>query len=190
MTGATFLQYVTRWQKGNVIYYVLAEAPVVVGVPQAFQYYAGAVQSIDLCSVSACEPHVTTYPDAPAFDATATQTGGFSVAGGTVDPGTGTITIPVPVADVGSPTQTSLLEEVGSYTFGSAHRQSTITNANAEFDQLPLEVDGACCFNFQPQAASVVPEAPWLPALLGIGGATMVSAGLLRRRRRTRLLAS
>lgn len=189
VTGAQFLQYVTRWQQGNVIYYALAEAPVVAGVPQAFQYYAGAVQSIDLCSVSACEPHVTTYPDAPAFDGTATQTGGFTVSGATADTGTGTITIPVPVGDVGTPTQTSLLEEVGSYAFGAAHLQSSITNASAQLDQLPLEVDGVCCFNFQGQPASVVPEVPWTPVLLGIGGAAIASAGLLRRRRRPGLLA-
>jgi LPXTG-motif cell wall-anchored protein len=93
----------------------------------------------------------------------------------------------VPTADVGSPTQSSLLEEVGSYSFGSAHPQSGVTNTMAEVDQLPLEVDGVCCFNFQGQSAAIVPEAPWTPALLGIGAA-LVAAGLFRRRRRRALL--
>ncbi len=190
VTGTAFLQYVTRWQQGNIIYYAIAEAPVIAGQPQAFQFYAGAAQSIDLCSVSACDPHVLYYPDAPAFDATATQTGGFTVSGGQVNTTTGTITIPVPTADIGSPTQTSLLEEVGSYAFGSAHTQSGVTNNMAELDELPLEVDGVCCFNFQPQPAAVVPELPWVPALLGIAGAVLVGAGVLRRRRRPALLAS
>ena len=48
---------------------------------------------------------------------------------------------------VGTPTTTSLLEEVGSYAFGAARPQVAITNAQAEIEELPLEVDGICCFN-------------------------------------------
>ena len=50
-------------------------------------------------------------------------------------------------ADVGAPSSSSLLEEVGSYGFGSAHQQGVLTNAQAEADDVPLEIDGICCFN-------------------------------------------
>ena len=183
--GTAFLQYVTRWQMGNVIYYAMAEAPVVGGTPQAFQFYAGAAQSIDLCSVSACDPHVITYPDAPAFNGSGTQTGGFTVPG-TVSPTADTATIQVPLADIGTPTASSLLEEVGSYAFGSAHQQSAVTNSMAELDQLPLEVDGVCCFNFQSAPPTVVAaDALWTPALL-LAGAASTAFGVLRRRRARR----
>jgi hypothetical protein len=182
VTGSQFLQYVTRWQMGNVIYYAIAETQVTAGTPQPFQFYAGAVQSIDLCSVSACDPHVLYYPDAPAFNGGGAQTGGFTVSGGMADSGSGTITIPVPIADVGGPTRSSLLEEVGSYAFGSAHPQSAVTNTMAEVDQLPLEVDGACCFNSQGKVAATIAGASWTPALLG-AGAVLIAAGARRRKR-------
>ena len=60
-----------------------------------------------------------------------------------------TITIKVSTADVGGPTSKSLLEEVGSYSFASAHPQGALTNAQALADDVPLEIDGACCFNFK-----------------------------------------
>ncbi len=189
VTGTAFLQYVTRWQMGNVIYYALAEAPVGGGQPQAFQFYAGAAQSIDLCSVSACDPHVLYYPDAPAFNGSGTQTGGFAVPG-RVKPAKGIITIHVPVGDIGSPAKTSLLEEAGTYAFGSAHMQSAVTNAMAELDQLPLEVDGTCCFNYQLHPAAAQQGVPSVPVSLGLAGVMMVGGGLLRRRRRPGLLAT
>ena len=58
-----------------------------------------------------------------------------------------TITISVNGADVGAAAASSLLEEVGSYAFGAARPQAAITNAQAEIDELALEVDGICCFN-------------------------------------------
>jgi hypothetical protein len=60
-----------------------------------------------------------------------------------------TVTISVAGADVGSPTTSNLLEEVGSYAFGAARLQAAVTNAMAEADLLPLAVDGMCCFNFR-----------------------------------------
>jgi hypothetical protein len=188
VTGSQYLQYVTRWQMGNVIYDAIAETQVIAGMPQPFQFYAGAAQSIDLCSVSACDPHVLYYPDAPAFDGSGTQTGGFTVSNGTADSSTGLLTIPVPIADVGGPTRSSLLEEVGSYTFGSAHLQSAVTNTMAEVDQLPLEIDGACCFNSQGTVAATIAGASWTPALLGIG-VVLIAAGAGRRKRRMPLLS-
>ena len=60
-----------------------------------------------------------------------------------------TITIKVNAADVGSPTAKSLLEEVGAYALATSHPEGATTNAQAQADNVPLEVDGACCFNFQ-----------------------------------------
>ena len=60
-----------------------------------------------------------------------------------------TATINVAPADVGSPTASSLLEETGSYAFAAARPQAAVTNALAEADELPLQVDGSCCFNFR-----------------------------------------
>jgi hypothetical protein len=61
-----------------------------------------------------------------------------------------TITINVAVGDVGNPNASSLLEEVGSYAFAASHPQGMTTNAQALADNVPLEIDGTCCFNFTP----------------------------------------
>src|SRR5947209_3839168 len=143
--GAAFLQYVTRWQMGNTIYYAAMEntpanSPI---------FYAGKAQSVDLCSVSACFPHVITYPE-PGL-------GGSSETGSVKCPSVPsasnpcTLTINVNVADVGNPTSSSLLEEVGSYSFAASHQSGATTNAQAEADNVPLEIDGACCYNTRPQ---------------------------------------
>src|SRR5205823_1101115 len=57
--GAVYLEYVTRWQMGNTIYYA-GMATTATNQPS---FYAGKAQSVDLCSVSACFPHVITYPE-------------------------------------------------------------------------------------------------------------------------------
>jgi hypothetical protein len=148
VTGAAFLQYVTRWQMGNTIYYAMMETSPALAASGTYEFYAGQAQSIDLCSVSACDPHVIYYPEAPA-------TGANNATGSVSCPPTPsastpcTVTISVAGADVGSPTTSNLLEEVGSYAFGAARLQAAVTNAMAEADLLPLEVDGMCCFNFR-----------------------------------------
>ena len=38
---------------------------------------------------------------------------------------------------------------VGGYAFASAHEQGALTNAQAEADNVPLEIDGVCCYNFR-----------------------------------------
>jgi hypothetical protein len=184
VAGATLLQYVTRWQMGNTIYYAMMETNAVLRQANQDQFFAGAVQSIDLCSVSACDPHVTVYPDQPAFNASAVQTGGFTVAG-SVNTTTNTISIQIPATELGSPNQSSLLEEVGTYSFGSARQQSAVVNTQAEADQLPLEIDGICCFNFGGSQGGTIPEVPWTPAFIGIG-AVLIAAGVAGGRRRRR----
>ncbi|TMD13830.1 MAG: hypothetical protein E6I96_10635 [Chloroflexi bacterium] len=141
--GATNVQYVTRWQLGNTIYYAAMENtasshPI---------FYAGKEQTIDLCSVSACFPHVLTYPE-PGAGPTFTglpEAGSVRCSG----PGPCTLTISVKVADVGSPTSTSLLESVGAYALAAAIQEGAENNVTAQSDTVPLEIDGVCCYNFQ-----------------------------------------
>jgi hypothetical protein len=144
-TGTLNLQYVTRWQMGDTIYYAAMETTG--GTPS---FYAGLAQSIDLCSVSACFPHVITYPESG------------SAAPFTGKPEQGTVncprspsvdnpcsfTIKVKVADVGGPNANSLLEEVGAYSLSATVQEALQTNLTAEADTVPLEIDGACCYNF------------------------------------------
>jgi hypothetical protein len=160
--GTALLEYVTRWQMGNTLYYA-AMSDNAAGQPS---YYAGAAQSVDLCSVSACEPHVLTYPEAGL--------GGAAESGAVKCPATPsvsspcTITITVNTADVGSPTSSSSLEEVGTYAYATSHPQGMTTDAQAQADNLPLEVDGACCFNYgAPVGSSVAGAAVPAAALHG-----------------------
>jgi hypothetical protein len=143
ITGTTFLQYVTRWQMGNTIYYA-AMSNTAANRPD---FYAGKAQSVDLCSVSACFPHVITYPEP--------DLGGNEESGSIQCPALPsasnpcTLTVSVAVGDIGNPTSASLLEEVGGYSFAASHPQGATTNAQAEADNVPLEIDGVCCYNFQ-----------------------------------------
>src|SRR5438309_2837514 len=105
--GATNVQYVTRWQMGNTIYYAAMEN----NAANQPIFYAGAMQTIDLCSVSACFPHVMTYPEpgtGPTFTGK-TETGSINCSSTPC-----TLTISVKVADVGGPTTSSLLESVAA----------------------------------------------------------------------------
>src|SRR5207302_1176361 len=149
--GTNFLQYLTRWQMGNTIYYAAMET-----TPAATHtFYAGKAQSVDLCSVSACFPHVITYPE-PGLGGT--QESGRIRCPASPGPGNPcTVTISVKVGDVGGPTATSLHEEVGSYGLASTLPSGSLTNAQAEADQRPLEIDGACCYNFDAPASTPPP---------------------------------
>jgi hypothetical protein len=197
-SAGPFLSYVTRWLMPSAsgagvcslptstactMFYAIAEVtPASVGGGVVVSYAAGRAQSVDLCSVSACFPHDVYYPEGPPAGNVITCTTCF-------DQSTGTITIPVPTSDVGSPTQTSLLEEVGTYAMAGAHPQQAIqdNNALAQADTVPFEVDGLCCFNFEAAAPELnVPETPWAPAFLGIGAALVVGGIALRRRRSMR----
>jgi hypothetical protein len=144
--GAAFLQYVTRWQMGNTIYYA-GMSNTAANQPT---FYAGKAGSVDLCSVSACFPHVIIYPESNAGGST--ETGNVSCPQSPSATNPCTITIKVNAADVGSPASTSLLQEVGSYALATSHLQGTTTNAQALADNVPLEIDGACCYNFKASA--------------------------------------
>jgi len=145
LNGTAFLQYVTRWQMGNTIYYAgMENTPLNNPI-----FYSGKAQSVDLCSVSACFPHVITYPE-PLLGGSA-ESGSIKCPGVPSESNPCTLTINVNVADVGNPTSSSLLEEVGSYSFASAHQSGATTNVQAEADDVPLEIDGVCCYNTLPQ---------------------------------------
>ena len=149
VAGASLLQYVTRWEMGNTLYYASMEEDGSGGAPT---FFAGASGSVDLCSVSACFPHVLTYPEAGG--------GGTAEKGSVSCPPTPsvatpcTLTIDVKAADVGRPSTGSLLEEVGTYALTESHQQSQTTNAQAQADNVPLEIDGLCCFNFRSSGGS------------------------------------
>jgi hypothetical protein len=141
--GATNVQYLTRWQMGDTVYYAAMEN---TALNQPI-FYAGKMQTIDLCSVSACFPHVLTYPE-PGVGPTFT---GKSQSGTITCPLTGpcTLRIAVKVADIGSPTLSSLLESVGAYAMAAAIQEGDETNLTAESDTVPLVIDGTCCYNFR-----------------------------------------
>jgi hypothetical protein len=139
---------------GNTIYYAAMENTA-LNHPL---FFAGKAQSVDLCSVSACFPHVITYPEPPpASGSTGPGFTGSAESGSINCPSAPsasnpcTLTINVNVADVGNPTSSSLLEEVSSYSLASAHQSGGTTNAQAEADDVPLEVDGVCCYNTLPR---------------------------------------
>jgi hypothetical protein len=153
-SGATNVQYVTRWQMGNTIYYAALENNA-LNQPS---FYAGAAQSIDLCSVSACFPHVLTYPEPGGGTFTGKQeTGTISCPSSPSAGNPCTLAVKVHVADVGGPTANSLLEEVGAYTFAASTLEGAETNATAEADTVPLEIDGACCYNFKASVQNGLP---------------------------------
>src|SRR5438552_1684846 len=140
--GATNVQYVTRWQMGNTVYYAAMEN----NAANQPIFYAGAMKTIDLCSVAACFPHVLTYPE-PGVGTTFTgksETGSIDCSATPC-----TLTIAVKVADVGSPTASSLRESVGAYSLAAAIQEGAEDNASAESDTVPLEIDGVCCYNFR-----------------------------------------
>jgi hypothetical protein len=171
---APVLSYVTRWVMHgggqDTIYYAEMETDASGAAPQ---FYAGAAQSVDLCSVSACSPHVITYP----------ETGSVS---GSLDCSSKpcTISISVPASMVGSPAAGSKLEEIGSYAFAESHPMAATTNVQAQADNVPLEVGGVCCYEYQqasPAAAgrggAMAEVMSAVAGFLGIGGKGSIATG-------------
>lgn len=136
-----FAQLVARWQLGTTLHYAGVEASA---TGAGLTYYGGKTKSIDLCSVSACAPHVLLYPAPPA--------GGISAQGST-SPGNSLVyKIKVPLAAMGMDAN-SLLEQVMAFATLSAKSVSLpITNAEADADSLPLEVEATKTFNFKLSA--------------------------------------
>ena len=149
--GTQSTQYVLRWQMGNTIYYAAMQQ----GSSGSPTFSAGKAASVDLCSVSACDPHVITYPEA--------SSGGTAEKGAVSCPKTPsasdpcTVTIDVKATDVGSPNDASLLEEAGLYAFATSHDQGSTTNPQAQADNVPLQIDGECCFDFRQASVARAP---------------------------------
>jgi hypothetical protein len=83
--------------------------------------------------------------------------------------------VQVNVADIGNPNANSLLEEVGAYAFAASHPQNVTTNAQAEADNVPLEIDGACCYNFKASVSNLPPVTCPTPGAIGTQTSTIVS---------------
>jgi hypothetical protein len=185
---ALFGQLTVRWQMGNALYYASVEQPASGG---ALSWYAGASSTVDLCSVSACDPHYITYPAPPA--------GGTAVTG-TATPTHSTVyDIAVPVSAVGNVTPDSLLEEVmGFATVSATPAEAPLTNPQADADIVPIQVEGTRTFNFSasltaasttsgPTGSAGAPTGS-LPATGGnaawlASGGLLLSLALLTRRR-------
>ncbi|MDQ1397362.1 MAG: hypothetical protein QOG64_2621 [Acidimicrobiaceae bacterium] len=168
--SGTAAEAVVRWQMGNTLFYAAAEEPAGGGTPT---YYAGPVQSVDLCSVSACDPHYFVYPappaggtavtgtKAPAAAAAATAAGRAKAAAG----GATTYDIAVPLSVIGNATQDSLLEEVSAFvTVSTTPASLPLTNVQADADIVPIQVEGARTFNFRAAALAAPPAAAPAPA--------------------------
>ena len=180
--GTAFQQYVTRWQMGNTIYYAMMETNGSQRTTGTDQFYAGAAQSVDLCSVSACDPHVIYYPEVGTTARTARRAASRARQRRRQPPCT--ITITLNTADVGAPTNSSLLEEVGSYAFASSHLQAAISTRRRRPTTFRSRSTGSAASTSRPPRVVVVAEAPWAPGLIGLGSATVLAALVQRRRRR------
>ena len=180
-THGALAEYVTRWQVGNTLYY--AEMSTSGNVADA-QFSGGKVQSVDLCSVSACDPHVLVYPEGSSTTSSR-ETGTVACPSSPSATNPCTITITVPVADIGSPTSTSQFESVGTYALSAVHPQLGTTNPEALADSVPLEIDGICCYNFAADAPGPsLPEYP-LPVVAALSAVlVLLAATRIRRRRR------
>jgi hypothetical protein len=109
--------------------------------------------------VSACFPHVLTYPEpvgGPTFTGKQ-ESGTITCPAQPSASNPCTLAVKVQVADVGGPTANSLLEEVGAYTLAASLPEGAETNATAETDTVPLEIDGACCYNFKASVQNGLP---------------------------------
>jgi hypothetical protein len=95
--------------------------------------------------VSACFPHVVTYPESGLGGSA--ETGRIACPASPSASAPCTATIDVAAKDVGSPTADSFLEELGTYAFAAPSQQGSLTNAQAAADSVPLEIDGICCHN-------------------------------------------
>ncbi len=140
--GTQLMEYVTRWQKGNRLFY----AGMSVTPSGSRSFYAGRTKSVDLCSVSACFPHLLVYSE--AGHGGRREKGKVSCPAKPSPKHPCTVIIRVKTRDVGKPKASSILQEVGAYAFAASHPQGGTTNAQAQADDVPLEIDGACCYDF------------------------------------------
>ena len=132
--GTPTAQLVVRWQMGDTLYFIAAEAD-----PSGqMRYYGGLTNSVDLCSVSGCKPNYLTYNASP----------NPGVVAGTGSADGGKVTIRVPLSAVGSPTRHRLLEEVMGFVTASPQSGVVPQNNGTDFaDVAPLQLEGTKTFN-------------------------------------------
>ena len=134
-TGPAFVDPQTGTK--NPIYY----ASVEVQPGGLTTFFAGEAQSVDLCSVSACTPHIVNYPAPPQGGTLVT---GQLRLGKKGAPDQWVVTVPRSV--VGNPPVGSLLESFSGFTLARNHSASLpITTDEGEAGITPIEVDGVCC---------------------------------------------
>jgi hypothetical protein len=148
-TGGQAVDYVVRWSGKPVadpetgtripIYYAAAEVSS-AGTPT---FFAGSAISYELCSVSACTPHIMDYPAPPTGGTTVTGQVAFS------QPKLGQgnwLIIRVPRSVIGNPQDGDVLDSMGVYSYARNRSASIpITNAEAQGGVTPIAIDGVCC---------------------------------------------
>jgi len=196
--GTPTAQLIVRWQMGNTLYFMAAEATAA----GTTSYYGGHTAAVDLCSVSGCKPNYLTY-DAPPGSLGSLNTPVVAGSGST----DGGITIRIPLSAIGNPTSKSLLEEVSAFVVASPQGGAVPQNNGLSFaDVAPLQLEGTKTFNYRfgapagtgasaplvspPVAAPSQPvgngrlAATGLGAALPIVGLALLGTGILARRRR------
>jgi hypothetical protein len=154
--GTPTAQAVVRWQMGDTLYFVAAEA-----TPAGpLSYYGGKTGSVDLCSVSGCKPNYLTYNSFP--------NAGVVQGSGSADGGT--IQIKVPASALGNPTGSSLLEEAMAFVTASPQSGVVPQNNGTDFtDQAPLQLEGTRTVNVKLSANAVAPPVVVQPPTSGGG---------------------
>ncbi|MHB8340803.1 MAG: hypothetical protein ACYDB7_06455 [Mycobacteriales bacterium] len=136
-----FATLVVRWQLGNTLYHAAVQSDAAGAL---VRYYAGRTQTTDLCSVSACDPHVFDYVGPPSPNAVSVPGKVATSAGGT------TYTLAVPLSVMGRPGPGSLLEEVTAFVTSNARPDLVpVSTAEAFLDEVPVELDATRSFNFR-----------------------------------------
>ena len=132
--GTPTAQAVVRWQMGDTLYFVAAEA-----TPAGqLTYYGGKTDSVDLCSVSGCKPNYLTYNAYP----------NRGVVQGTGSADGGQVEIRVPVTALGKPGPSTLLEEAMAFVTASPQSGVVPQNNGTDFtDQAPLQLEGTKTVN-------------------------------------------
>ncbi|MGB8650405.1 MAG: hypothetical protein WCD35_07050 [Mycobacteriales bacterium] len=189
--GVASAQLVVRWQMGDTLYFASAEQTAAGG---PVQFFAGRSATVDLCSVSGCKPNYLTYNQSATSSASGSTDGGYRIS--------------VPLAVVGNPSASSLLEEVMAFVTVNPKTGGLVPQDNVSdvADEAPLQVEGTRTFNYRAAAGGPVTAA--LPrtsssgapangtssgalAATGLGttapalALVLLGAGLLVRRRRT-----
>jgi hypothetical protein len=157
--GTPTAQAVVRWQMGDVLYFVAAEA-----TPQGpLEYYGGRTDSVDLCSVSGCKPNYLTYNAFP----------NRGVAQGTGSADGGKIQIKVPASALGNPSTSSLLESAMAFVTASPHSGVVPQNNGTDFaDIAPLQLEGTRTVNVKLGANAAAPPVVVQPPGSGGGNPT------------------